>query len=256
MTVSASMSLSGRKALVTGGSRGIGAAIARLFADAGAEVAICHYRDSVGGITLQNEFTATGRHLFVHECDVANDAAVERLGYWVHDTLGHIDILVNCAGVGGGDRPFEDVSIPDWDLVMSVNLRGVFLVTRQFYRGMIDRGYGRIINVASQLAYKGAPGLSAYVASKAGVVGLTRSLAYEGAPHNVTVNAIAPGPVETALLATNSQDWLSKKKAELPLRRFGQPNEIAPTALLLASEVGGAFYCGQTLSPNGGDVMI
>ena len=162
--------------------------------------------------------------------------------------------MVNCAGIGG-DKPFAEISIGDWDRMLNVHLRGTFLVTRAFFPEMVERRWGRIINVASQLAYKGAPGLVHYCAAKAGVVGFTRALSYEGAPHNVMVNAIAPGPVETDLLMGLSDEWRAMKQAQLPVGRFGRVEEIAPTALLLASEAG-AFYSGQTLSPNGGDVML
>jgi len=248
--------LTGRKALVTGGSRGIGASIARLFAQAGAEVAICHFGDAEGAEALGRDFAASGQSLAALECDVADEAAVAELADWTCRTLDAPDILVNCAGIGGRDKPFGEVSAAEWDRMLGVNLRGVFLVTRAFFPGMVERGYGRVVNIASQLAYKGAPGLAPYVAAKAGVVGLTRALSYEGAPHNVMVNAIAPGPVETPLLMAHTPSWLEMKKGQLPVGRFGQPDEIAPTALLLASEQGGRFYCGQTLSPNGGDVMI
>ncbi|AJE48769.1 SDR family NAD(P)-dependent oxidoreductase [Celeribacter indicus] len=251
-----SFSLAGRKALVTGGSRGIGAAIARLFAEAGADVAVCHFGDKGGADDLSKNFRELDRVLHAHECDVAQETEVDALAEWTTETLGKIDILVNCAGIGGQDKPFREVSVAEWDRMIGINLRGVFLVTRAFFPGMIDRGYGRIVNVASQLAYKGAPGLAAYVAAKSGVVGLTRALSYEGAPHNVMVNGIAPGPVETPLLLSHSDAWLKMKKGQLPVGRFGRTYEIAPTALLLASETGGAFYCGQTLSPNGGDVML
>ena len=139
--------------------------------------------------------------------------------------------------------------------MIGVHLRGTFLVTQQFFAGMIERRWGRVINIASQLAYKGAPGLAHYCAAKAGIVGFTRALAYEGAPHGVLVNAIAPGPVETAILNGLSDEWRAMKLAQLPTGRFGTVDEIAPTALLLASEAG-SYYCGQTLSPNGGDVML
>lgn len=247
--------LAGRRALITGGSRGIGAAIAHTFAAAGAEIAICHYGDETGAATLVAEFEANGARLHMRPCDVSDPDAVAELARWAEATLGPVDILVNCAGIGG-DVDFAEMDITVWDRMIAVNLRSVFLVTRQLYPGMVARGYGRVINIASQLAYKGAPGLTHYCAAKAGVVGFTRSLAYEGAPHGVLVNAIAPGPVETPLLAGLSDDWRAMKKAQLPLGRFGQVDEIAPTALLLASETSGAFYCGQTLSPNGGDVMI
>jgi len=169
--------------------------------------------------------------------------------------MGSVDIVVNSAGLGGSDRLFTMTEDSDWDRIVGVNLRGTMLVTRAFFAAMVSRNYGRIINVASQLAYKGAPGLAHYCAAKAGVVGFTRALAYEGAPYNVMVNAIAPGPVDTELLRTHSTEWLEAKKAQLPIGRFGHVSEIAPTALLLASGAG-AFYAGQTLSPNGGDVML
>lgn len=256
MTVMHPFSLEGRTALITGGSRGIGAAIAGAFAEAGARVAICHFRDEDGARNLAADFASKGRQLAAIECDVSDQASTDDLAAWTRRAVGEPDILVNCAGIGGQDKPFGEVSVADWDHMIGVNLRGVFLVTRAFFPGMIARRYGRVINIASQLAYKGAPGLAAYVAAKAGVVGLTRALSYEGAPHDVMVNAIAPGPVETPLLMAHSPAWLDMKKGQLPVGRFGQPDEIAPTALLLASETGGKFYCGQTLSPNGGDVML
>ncbi|MBA4799681.1 MAG: SDR family oxidoreductase [Rhizobiales bacterium] len=250
------LSLAGRRAVITGGSRGIGAAIATLFAEAGAEIAICHLNDASGAEALSATFSAMGKSLPVMECDVADETAVEALARWTDEVLGPVDILVNCAGIGGADKPFGEVSVGDWDRMLGVNLRGVFLVTKRYFPGMVEREYGRIVNIASQLAYKGAPGLAPYVAAKAGVVGFTRALSYEGAPHNVMINGIAPGPVETPMLAGHSDAWLAMKKGQLPVGRFGKPDEIAPTALLLASEAGGAFYCGQTLSPNGGDVML
>lgn len=247
--------LSGRKAVVTGGSRGIGGAIAELFLEHGAEVAICHLGDEANASALRERMAARGHALHCTECDVSSPAAVDRFAEWATQRLGQVDIVVNSAGVGGGDRPFESTDERDWDLTVGVNLRGTMLVTRAFFAGMTSRRWGRVINVASQLAYKGAPGLAHYCAAKAGVVGFTRALAYEGAPRGVLVNAIAPGPVDTDLLRNHSEQWLAFKKSQLPVGRFGEVGEIAPTALLLASEAG-AFYVGQTLSPNGGDVML
>ncbi len=247
--------LKGRRALVTGGSRGIGAAIAGVFADAGAEVAICHLGDEENAAALAQTLETRGHKLHSGSCDVACADAVAKFIGELQQDFGAIDILVNCAGIGG-DLDFADMDVAVWDRMIAVNLRSVFLVTHQLFPGMVERGYGRIINVASQLGYKGAPGLVHYCAAKAGVVGFTRALAYEGAPHNVLVNGIAPGPVETPLLSGLSDDWRAMKKAQLPVGRFGKVEEIAPTALLLASEEAGAFYCGQTLSPNGGDVML
>jgi len=247
-------SLHRRKAVVTGGSRGIGAAIVELFSRYGAEVAFCHHNDGKRAEALQGKLKALGKVVFETECDVADEAAVSRMSAWAMERLGHVDILVNCAGIGG-DRPFSDLSIAEWDRMIGVHLRGTFLVSHAFYPGMMERRDGRIINIASQLAYKGAPGLTHYCAAKAGIVGFTRALSYEGAPHGVLVNAIGPGPVETDLLMGLSEEWRAMKRSQLPIGRFGKVDEIAPTALLLASNAG-AYFVGQTLSPNGGDVMI
>jgi len=247
-------SLHGHRALISGGSRGIGAAIAELFVRNGASVGILHYNDDKNADSLKTRLVAEGKDIFAWHCDVAIEDDVARAAEQVRVQFGYIDIVVNCAGIGG-DKPFVDISVADWDRMLGVHLRGTFLVTREFFPDMLNRRWGRVISTASQLAYKGAPGLAHYCAAKAGIVGFTRALSYEGAPHNVMVNAIAPGPVETDLLMGLSDEWRAMKKAQLPIGRFGKVDEIAPTALLLASEAG-AFYSGQTLSPNGGDVMV
>lgn len=246
--------LTSRKALVTGGSRGIGAAIVELFARQGAEVFFCHARDDANAEALASRLVAEGYKVQQTECDVSDEAAVTAMIQAAEAALGDIDILVNCAGIGG-DKPFTEITVADWDRMLGVHLRGTFLVTHALFGKMVGRGYGRIINFASQLAYKGAPGLAHYCAAKAGVVGFTRALSYEGAPHGVLVNAVAPGPIETQLLAGLSEAWKDMKRQQLPIGRFGTVDEIAPTVLLLASEQG-SYYVGQTLSPNGGDVMV
>jgi 3-oxoacyl-[acyl-carrier protein] reductase len=250
-----SFSLRGRTALVTGGNSGIGRAIVQLFTAHGAKTGISHCGDPEGASTLAAELAAGGGDVAVTECDVTDVDSVRDLGAWSREHLGPVDILVNAAGISG-ETSFVDLSIEQWDRMMAVNLRGTFLVTKQFFGDMIARKYGRVINIASQLAYKGTHDMSHYCASKAGVIGFTRALSYEGAPHGVAVNAIAPGPVVTAMLAGFSDEWRAMKFAELPAGRFGHTDEIAPTALLLASETGGAYFIGQTLSPNGGDVML
>jgi len=249
-----SFDLSGRTALVTGGSRGIGAAIVRLFLAHGARVGYCQVGDDANAAALAASLKEEGRSVVHTVCDVADEASVDALAAWSAEALGPVDILVNCAGIAG-DLAFEDITTAAFDRMIGVHLRGTFMVTQRFYPGMVARGWGRIINFSSQLAYKGAPGLAHYCAAKAGIVGFTRALAYEAAPRGVTVNSIAPGPIETPMLMGLSDDWRAMKQAQLPLGRFGSVDEIAPTALLLASEEGG-YYCGQSLSPNGGDVMI
>lgn len=247
-------SLAGRTALVTGGSRGIGAGIVELFAAAGAKVAFCHYRDGTAAKALVKSLAKAGHTADETDCDVASESEVTKMAAWAEGCLGQVDIVVNNAGIGG-DTPLTKMSVDEWDRMIAVHLRGTFLVTRAFFGKMCERSFGRVINISSQLAYKGSPGLVHYSAAKAGILGFTRALAYEGAPHNVTVNSVAPGPVETDLTRGLSEDFRKMKMAQLPLGRFGHVKEIAPTLLLLASEAG-SFYTGQTLSPNGGDVMI
>lgn len=247
-------SLSGKKAVVTGGSRGIGSGIVRIFAEYGAQVVFCHLGDGERAAVMQDKLAQEGSTVHALECDVSDEDSVAKMAQAARETLGQVDIVVNCAGIAG-DKPFTEITVADWDRMIGVHLRGTFLVSRSFFSDMVARRSGRIISIASQLAYKGAPGLTHYCAAKAGIVGFTRALSYEGAPHGVLVNAIAPGPVETDLLMGLSDEWREMKQKELPIGRFGKIDEIAPTALLLASEAG-SFYIGQTLSPNGGDVMV
>lgn len=148
-----------------------------------------------------------------------------------------------------------DMDVATWDEMIAVDLRSVFLCSRWAAPHMASRGAGRIINIASQLGIKGGEGLTHYCAAKAGVIGFTKALARELAPRGVLVNAIAPGPIETPLVGGLSDEWKEAKQAELPLRRFGLAHEVAPTAVLLASDPGGNLYVGQVLGPNSGDVM-
>lgn len=246
--------LRGRVALVTGGSRGIGAAIVRAFAAEGADVAFCHLEDDDRAAEVRSEVEASGRRAYAASCDVADETSAEMFVSAVRERCGAIDILVNNAGISG-EAPFEAITSAEFDRFIAVHLRGTFLMTKACYPEMKSRGDGRIINIASQLAYSGAQGLVHYCAAKAGVLGFTRSLAREAASFGILVNAIAPGPIDTDLMLAMTEDWKESKRRELPLHRFGTPEEIAPTAVLLASEAG-SYYVGQTLSPNGGDVML
>jgi 3-oxoacyl-[acyl-carrier protein] reductase len=224
------------------------------FAAEGADVAFCHNDDPEGAAAVAAAIRSHGRQAESAQCDVADDVAVQRFWTESERALGPIDLLVNNAGIGAEQR-FETIELAAFDRMIAVNLRAVFHFAKLATPGMRARRWGRIINVASQLAYKGAPGLSHYCAAKAGVIGLTRALAIELAAGGILVNAIAPGMVETRLNEGLTDDWKARKLEELPLRRFGTPGEIAPTAVLLASS-DGDFYVGQTLSPNGGDVFL
>jgi 3-oxoacyl-[acyl-carrier protein] reductase len=245
--------LDGHMALITGGSRGIGAAIGRAFAAEGADVAFCHNDDDVGAAEVEADLRARGRRAFSWRCDLNDMAAARRLFADAEAALGRIDILVNNAGVSQ-EAAVEAITLDAVDWMMNVHFKATFVLSQLAYISMKARGDGRIINISSNLAYRGAPGLAHYSAAKAAVLGFTRSLAQEAAPHGVLVNAIAPGPIDTRLNDTLTPEWKAWKVGSLPVKRFGRPEEVAPSAVLLAS-AGGSFYVGQTLRPNGGDVM-
>lgn len=230
--------LTGRRVVITGAASGIGAAILAAFADEGAQVCGLDRSPAAGNI----------------ECDVAEEDSVRSAFAAATEQLSGIDILVNSAGILT-ESPAEMMTLAQWRQTIDIDLTGVFLCAREVITPMREQGWGRIINVASQLGIKGGHGLAHYCAAKAGVIGLTKSLALELAPHNVLVNAIAPGPIETPLVAAITEDWKQSKRAELPLGRFGTTAEVAPSAVLLASDPGGNLYVGQTLGPNSGDVM-
>jgi 3-oxoacyl-[acyl-carrier protein] reductase len=245
--------LEGRKAVITGASRGIGAAIARAFAAEGADIAFCHVDDEAGAEAVIADIRSLGARGFAWRCDIGDMQAAAAFHARAEAALGQIDILVNNAGVSE-EALVEAITMASFDWMLNIHLKATFLLSQLAYLGMKARGFGRIINISSNLAYKGAPGLAHYSAAKAGVVGFTRAFAQEAAPHGVLVNAIAPGPIDTRLNDTLSPEWKAWKVGSLPLRRFGRPEEIAPSAVLLASS-DGDFYVGQTLHPNGGDVM-
>jgi 3-oxoacyl-[acyl-carrier protein] reductase len=245
--------LQGKVAIITGGSRGIGRAIALAFAEAGADVAICHLGDAEQAATLVQAVTARGRHAFAQECDVASPAATRAFAAAAEAALGPCDILVNNAGINLRG-PFEEVTEEVYDRVIDVHVKGMFFMAQAVYAGMVARGRGKIINLASQLAFKGGPNITPYGTAKGAIIGFTRNLAWEAAPKGIQVNAIAPGPIETDLTRSRGPEWKAMIEGSILAGRLGRPEEIAATALLLAGP-GGDYYVGATLSPNGGDVM-
>ena len=241
--------LEGSCALVTGGASGIGRAVAEAFVREGARVVVLD-RDAAAASSAAAALGAAG----AVAADVSVEADVVAAVAAAEEVLGRIDVLVNAAGILT-QAPLVEMPLAQWQQTIDVDLTGVFLMCRYVVPGMVARRRGRVVNIASQLALKGGASLTHYSAAKAGVLGLTKALALEVAPHGVLVNAIAPGPVETPLVDGIDEGWKAAKRAELPLGRFGRPEEIAPTAVLLASSPGGDLYTGQTLGPNSGDVM-
>jgi 3-oxoacyl-[acyl-carrier protein] reductase len=197
---------------------------------------------------------AAGRRGLHVPTDVSEESSVASMVDRVYSEFGEVDILVNNAGVFG-QFLFHDLTVEEWDRVIGVNLRGCFLCTRMVLPRMLDRGRGKVINVASQLGQIGGVEMVHYSASKAGVIGFTKALAREVSTKGIHVNAIAPGPILTDMMAEETEEWAARKLAELPIGRFGEVDEVAPTAVFLASDES-SYYVGQTLCPNGGDVML
>ncbi len=244
-----SADLSGQPALVTGAARGLGRAIAETLAAAGAKVACVDInvetlKDTVAGIR------AAGGVAEALACNVTDSQRVGEVVDEVVKTWGGLQILVNNAGITR-DNMILRMKDEQWDAVLAINLRGTFLFTRAAARPMIKAHRGRIINIASVSGLMGNPGQANYSASKAGVIGLTRTVARELAGRNVTVNAVAPGFIATDMTAALGEEVLAQVKSEIPLGRLGDPQDVADAVLFLASEAA-SFITGHVLTVDGG----
>jgi 3-oxoacyl-[acyl-carrier protein] reductase len=242
--------LKGKGALVTGASGGIGKAIAKALHAQGATVAISGTNkeklDALAG--------ELGDRVFVLPCDLRDRAAVARLGEEAEKALGQVDILVNNAGITH-DNLFMRMKDEEWDDVIAVNLTSVFVLIRTILRNMMRRRYGRIVNIASISGVLGNPGQPNYAASKAGLVGMTKSLAREVSARGITANCIAPGFISTPMTDALTPKQVEAIAAAIPAQKFGKPEDIAAAVVYLASDEAG-YITGETMHINGGMVMV
>jgi 3-oxoacyl-[acyl-carrier protein] reductase len=239
-------------AVVTGAGRGIGRAIALKFAEEGASIA-CVSRTAENSEKVANEVRALGRKAWSYAVDVADSKAVAAAGEKILAEAGRVDILVNNAGVTR-DGLLMRMSDEDWDTVLNTNLKGAFSFTKAFTRGLLKQRSGRIINVASIIGLIGNAGQANYAASKAALIGFTKSIAREFGSRGITANALAPGFIETDMTAALNEDVRKQLLEKIPLACFGQAGDIANAALFLAGP-SGRYITGQVLVVDGGMVM-
>lgn len=242
--------LTGKKALVTGASGGIGGSIARVLHAAGATVTLSGTREE----PLQALAAALGDRAHVVTANLGDSAAVEALPKAATEAMGGLDILINNAGITR-DNLFMRMSDEEWAQVIDVNLTSSFRLCRGVLRGMMKARWGRIVNVSSIVGATGNPGQANYAAAKAGLVGMSKSLAYEVASRGITVNCIAPGFIETAMTDKLNDDQKGRILTQIPAGRMGTADEIAAAALYLASDQAG-YVTGATLHVNGGMAML
>jgi 3-oxoacyl-[acyl-carrier protein] reductase len=239
-------------AVVTGAGRGIGRAIALKFATEGADV-VCISRTAENSEKVAAEVRALGRKAWAHALDVSDSAAVTNVADKIVADTTRVDVLVNNAGVTR-DGLLMRMSDADWDAVLDTNLKGAFLLTRAFSRVFLRQRAGRIINISSVIGLIGNAGQCNYAASKAGLIGLTKSVARELASRGITVNAVAPGFVETDMTAALNEQTREQLLKKIPLNSFGQADDIADAVLFLASAAA-RYITGQVLTVDGGMVM-
>ncbi|HUU26045.1 MAG TPA: 3-oxoacyl-[acyl-carrier-protein] reductase [Methyloceanibacter sp.] len=242
--------LKGKNALVTGATGGIGGGIAKALHGQGATVAL----SGTNAEKLETLATELGERVFVLPCDLRDRPAVVQLAETAEKTLGQVDILVNNAGITH-DNLFMRMKDEEWDDVIAVNLSSVFVLTRGILRGMMRRRAGRIVNIASISGVLGNPGQGNYAASKAGLVGMTKSLAREVASRGITANCISPGFISTPMTDALTEKQVEAIAAAIPAQTFGKPEDIAAAAVFFASDEA-AYITGETMHVNGGMIMV
>ncbi|MFI8574715.1 3-oxoacyl-[acyl-carrier-protein] reductase [Rossellomorea aquimaris] len=247
------MNLEGKVALVTGASRGIGREIALELAREGCNVAVNYSGSEAKANEVVDEIKGLGREAIAVQCNVSDSDAVQAMVKETIGQFGSVDILVNNAGITK-DNLLMRMKEAEWDDVININLKGVFLCTKAVTRQMMKQRSGRIINISSIVGVSGNPGQANYVAAKSGVIGLTKTTAKELAPRGITVNAIAPGFISTDMTDQLPEDVRNEMLKQIPLSRFGDPRDIAKVVTFVASE-SASYMTGQTLHIDGGTVM-
>ena len=247
------MQLTGKSALVTGGSRGIGRATALELARQGARVAVNYMAQEAAANAVVAAIKEAGGEAFAVQADVGDATAVERMVETLQEHWGRVDILVNNAGINR-DTLLMRMSEEDWDAVIRTDLKGPFLCTKAVLRPMLRQRWGRIINLSSIIGTRGNAGQANYAAAKAGLIGFTKSVAKEVASRNITVNALAPGWIESDMVASVPEAYRKEALARIPAGRFGTPEDVAATIAFLASEAA-SYITGQVLGIDGGMVL-
>ena len=242
----------GKVAFITGGGSGIGRATVKMLAQGGADVVVCDI-NLAGAETTAQEAVALGRRALALRVDVTNLVEVEAAANKAHKELGKLDILLSNAGIAE-QVAFPEMTEAQWDRMFDVHLNGTYHCFRAVLPGMRERRWGRLISTSSMGAFTGGVKLSHYCAAKAGIAGLTIAMASELARTGITVNAVAPGVIDTPMLRESPTRWVERMTKTIPMRRLGQPEDIAAAVAYIASEEAG-FLTGQILSPNGGSYM-
>ena len=246
------LSLEGKVAIITGGARGIGREIAMLFAKEGANIAICDVNLEEAQKTAK-EIEELGRQSLAFKADVTDLNQIQDMVDKILDKFNKVDILINNAGITK-DNLLLRMSEEDWDKVIAVNLKGTFVCTKIVSMVMLKQRFGKMVNLASIIGIMGNAGQANYAASKAGIIGLTKSVAKELASRNICVNAIAPGFIKTDMTARLPEDVQKKMLSVIPLARFGEAKDVADLALFLSSE-SSSYITGQVIQVDGGMVM-